>query len=74
MNTYRITFFNTNAVVAAATPRAALYKAALYKATKIRAIAKQAWNNIKGQETFGPLSITVLPRKAAGPKQLELEF
>jgi len=69
MNTYRITFFNTNAVVAAATPRAALYKA-----TKIRAIAKQAWNNIKGQETFGPLSITVLPRKAAGPKQLELEF
>lgn len=69
MNTYRITFFNTNAVVAAATPRAALYKA-----TKLRAIANKAWNNIKGQETFGPLQITVLPRKAAGPVQLTLEF
>ena len=69
MNTYRITFLNTNAVVAAATPRAALYKA-----TKIRAIAQQAWNNIKGQETFGPLQITVLPRKDVGPQQLTLEF
>ncbi len=72
MNYYIVRLYDKLRCVMANSPRQAVKLA-----VDDRSIPSSAWRWLGDATTegfYGPLQITMLPRKAAGPKQLELEF
>ena len=72
MKSLTIKLYHQQVTVMANSPRQAVKLA-----VDSRSIPSSAWRWLGDATTagfYGPLSITVLPRKAAGPVQLTLEF
>jgi len=72
MNYYIVRLYDKQRTLMANSPRQAVKLA-----VDDRSIPSSAWRwlgNATKAGFYGPLQITVLPRKAAGPVQLTLEF